>query len=1071
MALRVTGSKLVAEGAAKYINQMRQAGKATGDIEKGADRAGKGLSRLNAISSIIAVTLGNLASSVIQNAIRGLMNLAKESVNAVASFERLEMSMESLVARELRVADSTLIMEDALAAAAPIAQDLLAWIQKLAIESPFDMTGVAVAFRTAQAYGFTAAEAQKLTQVTIDFASATGATVEVMNRMSLALGQIKAKGKLAGQEILQLVNAGVNVTAILDKMGFTLNDVSSGLVSADAFLKAFTDTMEDDFGGAAARQTETLSGLLNALGDIKEIMLRDFFRPVFESALPFLAAFTTKLQELLPIIQLLGGYIGRFTAFLLNNRVIIMQVVAALGAAAIAFLLVTNAQLIMAAAAAVASGALALVGAALAFLLSPIGLIAAAVAGLAALFVFAFSDIQAKTGSFFGNMKKDLFGFGRDIILQFAEGMASAINVVLDVLIAVGNAIAYWLQSLSPPRLLPDISKWGTGAMNAYLEGFTLADFGIFDSISRTMEGYLRSLVRGIPETELIPRILGTRTAIAEALETIRKTGSITEAAIQKILGATGLAGNALESYVRALFKAAEASRAVKEAQDALNKVFEKYDALLKPINDELSKIDKRRQEIIDNQRKAELEAILSDESAPALVKELALMELREIELRRQADALQEEGDLAATIAGDKLDAAKKEEEAALEKLALQEAMIDAQVENNRLLKEQIALLKGLAGAGGGGAGAGAGGGLAEALEKAQSAAASASSGIGAALSGLQGKLDGFFQEISDKFAGIGEKLQTLKATWAEVFIEMGLRVASFGLNVIAIWQNILSLAGMIVGRLIQIFLEWAINFIKTWNDNFDLAKQIIAKFSENTRDEFEKAGGWWKEQIDIAWTLIKKAMNLSADEVIVIISTMILDVIAEFEAKRTEFVAAGANIVLGIIQGIEEKKQQMIQKMLDLAREAWEAVERFFEMDSASKKTRKGAHDIAKGLVLGMHDKLKMLHESGKSMGEAMSDGLKDGLDHMVGHAHHAMSEVGKTKYTPSPGATGSRYSPSSQGLPQTRGAGSTSNTTNTTTNYVTGAENLNIGSGGLGVADILEIIELALTKALTTT
>lgn len=340
------------------------------------------------------MAIGSAVMRGVGVAIGGLINLGRTALDQVASFEKLSLSMESLIAREISMGSTveststtmrqatvdellarerlaaqiasqqatlanlnktqgenaletrkaaqdlaalenrykalgftegdliavtttnterTISMSDALAQAGPRAQELLNWIQQLAIKSPFDMEGVAMALKTAMAYGFTSEQAQELTQNLIDFAAATGGTTDTMNSIALALGQIQAKGKLAGQEILQLVNAGVPVNSILESMGYTLDDVSAGLVSADEFLAAFNATMESDFGGAAERQSQSWSGLLNTLGDIKNIALREFFGGIFEAAQPVVALFADWLQGPgLATIQNWGDALGNF---------------------------------------------------------------------------------------------------------------------------------------------------------------------------------------------------------------------------------------------------------------------------------------------------------------------------------------------------------------------------------------------------------------------------------------------------------------------------------------------------------------------------------------------------------------------------------------------------------------------------------------------------------------------------------------------------------------------------------------------------------------------------------------
>lgn len=267
------------------------------------DNASGGLRGVTGLLKGMATVGGGiLGARVLSGIANGFKSMAQEAFGAVADTERLRLSLESLVSKELQQAHLEKFGEliagsEFISDASDRAQELLHWTEQLAIKSPFDQAGVAIAFRTAMAYGFTSEQAQRLTEATIDFAAATGGTTAQMNSVSLALGQMFAKGKLAGQEILQLTNAGVNVRSILQGMGFDIDDVSKGLVSADDFFNAFVETMETDFGGAAERQSESFAGLLNTFEDLKTIGLRNLFTGIFEALQPMVVGFADWLQS------------------------------------------------------------------------------------------------------------------------------------------------------------------------------------------------------------------------------------------------------------------------------------------------------------------------------------------------------------------------------------------------------------------------------------------------------------------------------------------------------------------------------------------------------------------------------------------------------------------------------------------------------------------------------------------------------------------------------------------------------------------------------------------------------
>lgn len=187
-------------------------------IVQGEDRASGPLGNVgNALGGIGTIAGGILTAGLIERIASGILGLGRTALDSYANFERLGLSLQSLVARELVQTGQAKDVTSAMDAAGGKAKELQGWIQKLAIQSPFKQSDVAQSFRQAMAYGFTADEAKRLTQATIDFASGSGASADSMNTIALALGQIKAKGHVAGQEVLQLVNAGLPVTQILAK--------------------------------------------------------------------------------------------------------------------------------------------------------------------------------------------------------------------------------------------------------------------------------------------------------------------------------------------------------------------------------------------------------------------------------------------------------------------------------------------------------------------------------------------------------------------------------------------------------------------------------------------------------------------------------------------------------------------------------------------------------------------------------------------------------------------------------------------------------------------------------------
>ena len=845
MGVQRVGTKLVAEGADEYIRNMDRASGTT-------DRFSKTLKGIGLVAAGVAVA-------------KAFSGIVREAVGATAAYEQLQMSMTSLVAKEIRNADQTLSMTDAMGKASARAEDLLQWIQELAIKSPFSQEGVASAFRTALAYGFTSEEAQRLTAATIDFATATGQSVGVMNQVALALGQIKAKGRLAGQEILQLVNAGFAVNPILEKLGYTTEDVSKGLVSADKFLLAFTESLENDFGGAAGRSAETINGLMDSLGDLKSVGLRELFGPAIQATLPILSAFVSKIQELMPAARAAGQLLGGMVKTLADNKAAFLNAAIGVGV----FFAVLNAGTIISA---ITGGigllttALGGLVAALGVLISPIGIAAAAAAllvgGLLSLrnaTAETESGIQQSAGMIgddFENMGESIHGtaertaeeahgWGYNLIMQFANGMAKAMSAVIQVLINIGNAIAGWLAPGSPPRLLPDIDDWGTAAMDEFLGGFSAANFGLLQGATRPIEQFMRSAFTGDNQGTLLNNIRDMRMAMAGAVEEFRATGSVSADTFSGM-------DPAVRSYLSAMFEVAAADQRVAEAQSALNDITKRYNDMLKPLNDELGDIQNRRQDIIDQQREAELQAIISDENAPALAKELAAMELREIEINRQIRATEDQQAAEEEAAQAALDAALTEQQAAQERFAQQQALLDLRIEDNQLLAEQAALLDAAAGAAS--AAAGAMGGLAAAVGGVGASLAGAFDGLG---TGLAEKANQMLEDLKAPFAGIKAQFEELKVAWAKVGIAFLERLKPVTDALYAAWGP----GG-------------------TWSGNMELLKtmfgQLRERFNkkmESLKDDLRDAGDYMKGEWGEGGTwagnmeLLKTAIGLLTDK------------------------------------------------------------------------------------------------------------------------------------------------------------------------------------------------------------
>lgn len=329
------------EGSAQARNQALAISRLTNTIAQGEERvegyardvkklaneqdnAGVKANKTNTIFRTFFASLAGAASGValvelLRRAGQALIDIGGQALEAVGYFERLGFTMQTLVAREIQASGQTEDFSEALRRAAQPAQELIGWVRELAIASPFSQRDVAEALRLAQAYSFTTEEAKRLTQATVNFAAGTGLSGEFIERISVALGQVQTKGKLAGEEIRQLTEAGIPVVEILagafNKSTKEIVEMQErGLIPANDAIEAIVGTLERDFQGAAERQVDTWVGLISTIGDIKEIGLQTFFQSFFDAIQPLANRFVDTLgsDEFLGRLDELGAQVGNF---------------------------------------------------------------------------------------------------------------------------------------------------------------------------------------------------------------------------------------------------------------------------------------------------------------------------------------------------------------------------------------------------------------------------------------------------------------------------------------------------------------------------------------------------------------------------------------------------------------------------------------------------------------------------------------------------------------------------------------------------------------------------------------
>lgn len=214
---------------------------------KRMDRQIKGLKRTTlAIGAVITATAGGITF---------LLNEAGKQEQTQIAFETLTGSVEK-------------------------ADKLIRELFAFAAKTPFTIPEVEKNTKLLLAYGTEVENIIPTLNALGNIASAVGP--QAFGRLALALGQVRAKTRLMGQEMRQFTESGVDLLALLAKQtGKTIKEVQAmipkGAVSFEMVEKALMDASKAGgrFYNLMLRQSKTLFGLISNLKDLVVIFSRE----------------------------------------------------------------------------------------------------------------------------------------------------------------------------------------------------------------------------------------------------------------------------------------------------------------------------------------------------------------------------------------------------------------------------------------------------------------------------------------------------------------------------------------------------------------------------------------------------------------------------------------------------------------------------------------------------------------------------------------------------------------------------------------------------------------------------
>ena len=232
-------------------------------------------------------SLGTLASGAAAGfALLKLKEYGQYALQTSAAFEQLAISFRVMTG------------------SAQTGQELTDAIIKLGAETPMTAQQLSKAAQLLLSFGESAENIIPDLQLLGDI---TGGEVNRFNMLALAFAQVGANGKLMGQDLLQMVNAGFNPLQIMSQttgksMGQLRKEMEDGRVTFQMVRQAMADAASEGgrYFGLMEQQSQSLNGRLSTLGDTWEQVAKsigDVFAPAAKTAVNALITLGENVQK------------------------------------------------------------------------------------------------------------------------------------------------------------------------------------------------------------------------------------------------------------------------------------------------------------------------------------------------------------------------------------------------------------------------------------------------------------------------------------------------------------------------------------------------------------------------------------------------------------------------------------------------------------------------------------------------------------------------------------------------------------------------------------------------------
>lgn len=295
----------------------------TTELEKGAKRAKKHFQDISQTarkeSEAIKASLKQVATAMgLVFTAQQAVQFVKQIVNVRSEIQSLEMSFRTLLGSQEK---ATALMNE---------------MKEFASATPLMIDDLAKGAQTMLGFNLDPDDIMPMLKAIGDISMGDA---QKFQSLTLSFSQMSSVGKLMGQDLLQMINAGFSPLAVMaDKTGKSIGELkeemSAGAISADMVKQAFIDATSEggQFYGMLESQSDTVKGALGALSGA----ITDMFNGIGEqseglikgsvNSLKWLAENYEKVGKILAwLIVTYGVYRAALIAQVAIERIAILQ--------------------------------------------------------------------------------------------------------------------------------------------------------------------------------------------------------------------------------------------------------------------------------------------------------------------------------------------------------------------------------------------------------------------------------------------------------------------------------------------------------------------------------------------------------------------------------------------------------------------------------------------------------------------------------------------------------------------------------------------------------------------------